>query len=211
MDELHYSPGAASLCVHWMLLDMGRPPRLKRVDLAAGEQRLPAYLALNPAGMVPTLIMDGEPWVESSALLLMLADRHPGADLLPPVGSARRQLAYQWTLLMANGLQPAFRFWFYPQEAAGDSAAVEAKALATQRIEGFFARIDAHLTQTGPYLLGEKISAPDFFLAMLCRWSRNMPRPSTEWPALGRFVTLMRSRPSFRAVCEAEGLTDWLE
>jgi glutathione S-transferase len=111
-----------------MLLDMGRPPRLKRVDLAAGEQRLPAYLALNPAGMVPTLIMDGEPWVESSALLLMLADRHPGADLLPPVGSARRQLAYQWTLLMANGLQPAFRFWFYPQEAAGDSAAVEAKA-----------------------------------------------------------------------------------
>lgn len=112
---------------------------------------------------------------------------------------------------MANTLQPAFRFWFYPHEAAGEAAAAEAKALATQRIENQFSRINEHLTQHGPYLLGEKISAPDFFLAMLCRWSRNMPRPATEWPALARFVTLMRSRPSFAAVCEAEGLTDWLQ
>lgn len=210
MDPLYYSPGAASLCVHWLLLEIGRPPELRRVDLGAGQQRSAEYLRLNPAGVVPTLVLDGEPFVESGALLLMLADRYPDAGLLPPTGSPGRQRAYQWLVLMANGLQPPFRHWFYPQEAAGENCAEAAKAQAGQRIEAFFGRVDAHLAAQGPYLLGERVSAVDFFLAMLCRWSRNMPRPATEWPALRRFVDLMRSRPSFKALCEAEGLTEWL-
>ena len=210
MIALYFSPGSASLCVHWMLLELGRPFELRRVDLAAGEQRSPDYLGLNPAGVVPTLVMDGEAFVESSALLLMLADRHPDAGLLPPTGTSGRARAYQWTVLMANALQPAFRHWFYPNEAAGDASADAAKAHAQARIEAFFGRVDAHLAARGPYLLGERLSAPDFFLAMLCRWSRNMPEPATEWPALRRFVDRMRARPSFKALCDAEALTEWL-
>jgi glutathione S-transferase len=210
MDPLYYSPGAASLCVHWLMLEMGHPPELRRVDLSAGEQRGAAYLKLNPAGVVPTLVLDGEPFVESGALMLMLADRYPEAGLLPPPGTAARQRAYQWLVLMANGLQPPFRLWFYPQEAAGEASADAAKTEAGKRIEAFFERVDVHLAAHGPYLLGERLSAPDFFLAMLCRWSRNMPRPATGWPALGRFIDRMRARPSFKALCEAEGLTDWL-
>lgn len=210
MDSLYYSPGAASLCVHWMLLEIGHPFELRRVDLAAGQQRTAEYRKLNPAGVVPTLVLDGEPFVESGALLLMLADRHPEAGLLPPPGTMGRQRAYQWLLLMANGLQPPFRHWFYPHEAAGEGHADAAKAEAGRRIEAFFDRIDRHLAAHGPYLLGEQVSAPDFFLAMLCRWSRNMPRPATDWPALGRYIGVMRARPTFRALCEAEGLTEWL-
>lgn len=210
MDQLYFSPGAASLCIHWLLLDIGRPPELRRVDLSAGDQRRADYLQLNPAGVVPTLVLDGEPFVESGALLLMLAERYPDAGLLPPSGSLARARAYQWLLLMANGLQPPFRFWFYPHEAAGEASAEAAKATAGARIEAFFDRVDAHLAAQGPYLLGERLSAPDFFLAMLCRWSRNMPKPATQWPALRRFIDLMRARPSFKALCEREGLTDWL-
>lgn len=210
MDVLYYSPGAASLCVHWLLLDIGRPPERRRVDLAAGEQHAAEYRRLNPAGVVPTLVLDGEPFVESGALLLAVAERYPDAGLLPPSGTAARARAYQWTVLMANGLQPPFRHWFYPHEAAGDAHAEAAKAQARARIEAFFDRVDAHLAAQGPYLLGERLSAPDFFLAMLCRWSRHMPKPATDWPALRGFVDRMRARPSFKALCEAEGLTEWL-
>lgn len=210
MDQLYYSPGSASFCVHWLLLEVGKPPELRRVDLSAGEQRSADYLRLNPAGVVPTLVLDGEPFVESGALLLMLADRYPEAGLLPPTGTAARNRAYQWMLLMANGLQPPFRLWFYPQEAAGEAAQDAAKAMARQRIEAFFGRVDAHLAANGPCLLGDRLSAPDFFLAMLCRWSRNMPKPATTWPALAAFVDRMRARPSFKALCEREGLTEWL-
>lgn len=210
MDLLYFSPGSASLCVHWLLLDIGRPHELRRVDLGAGEQRSADYLALNPAGVVPTLVLDGEVFNESSAMLLMLAERYPDAGMLPPPGTSARNASYQWMLLMANGLQPAFRAWFYPHEPAGAEAEEAAKAAARVRIEAFFDRADAHLAARGPYLLGDRISAPDFFLAMLCRWSRNLPKPATAWPALRDFVDRMRARPSFRALCEREALTEWL-
>ena len=210
MDLLYFSPGSASFCLHWLLIEIGHPHELRRVDLAAGQQRSAEYLRLNPAGVVPTLVLDGQPFNESGALLLMLADRYPDAGLLPPTGSAARNAAYQWLVLMANGLQPPFRTWFYPHEAAGEASKDSAKAAAGQRIEAFFDRVEAHLAAHGPYLLGERASAPDFFLAMLCRWSRNMPKPATEWPALRGFIERMRARPSFKVLCDREGLTDWL-
>jgi len=210
MDLLYFAPGSASLCVHWLLIEIGHPHELRRVDLAAGEQRGAEYLKLNPAGVVPTLVLDAEVYNESGALLLMLADRYPDRGLMPPPGTAARNTAYQWLVLMANGLQPPFRIWFYPHEAAGEAAQDAAKAAARARIEAFFDRVEAHLAANGPYLLGERLSAPDFFLAMLCRWSRNMPKPATEWPALRGFIDRMRARPSFKVLCEREALTEWL-
>jgi len=210
MDLLYFAPGSASLCVHWLLIEIGQPHELRRVDLAAGEQRSAEYLKLNPAGVVPTLVLDGEAFNESGALVLMLADRYPDAGLMPPPGTAERQRAYQWLLLMANGLQPPFRAWFYPHEPAGEAAKDAAKEVARQRVEAFFDRVEAQLAAHGPYLLGERVSAPDFFLAMLCRWSRNMPKPATEWPALRGFIDRMRARPSFKQLCEREALTEWL-
>ena len=51
---LYYSPGSASLVVHWMLIELDAPHTLALVDTAAGAQKQPEYLALNPNGVVPT-------------------------------------------------------------------------------------------------------------------------------------------------------------
>jgi glutathione S-transferase len=58
-------------------------------------------------------------------------------------------------------------------------------------------------------VLGEKLSALDFLVTMLMRWSRNMPKPATDWPVLARYVQRMRAMPSFKTVQSREGLTDW--
>ncbi|HXQ30473.1 MAG TPA: glutathione S-transferase N-terminal domain-containing protein, partial [Steroidobacteraceae bacterium] len=87
MYTLYYMPGAASFAVHWLLLEIGAPHELQRIDGEAGEHKRPAYLKLNPNGLVPTLIVDGEPVYESAALLLLLAARHPEAHLAPPSGT----------------------------------------------------------------------------------------------------------------------------
>jgi glutathione S-transferase len=50
---------------------------------------------------------------------------------------------------------------------------------------------------------------PHEMLLMLMRWSRNMPRPSTQWPALAAFAARMKARPSWRELCAREGLTEW--
>ena len=91
MYTLFYSPGSASMVIHQALLEIGAPHELKRVDFEAGAQRDPAYLKMNPQGVVPTLVIDGRPMVESAALLMMLADRHPDAKLAPVVGTADRK------------------------------------------------------------------------------------------------------------------------
>ena len=70
---LFYAPGAASLAVHWMLIELGAAFRAERLDLEAGEQRSPTFLQLNPAGRVPTLVVDGQICTESAALLMLLA------------------------------------------------------------------------------------------------------------------------------------------
>jgi glutathione S-transferase len=210
MYTLYYMPGAASFAVHWMLLEIGAAHELRRIDGEAGEHKTPGYLKLNPNGLVPTLIVDGEPVYESAALLLLLAARHPGARLAPPPGTRAEALYLQWTLHLANTVQPAFRNWFYPDEAAGPEHAVVVKQRACGRIESAWDRLDAHLGAHGPWVTGAEPTAPDFLAAMLARWSRNMPRPATEWPAIARLVAAMKARPAFRELNRSEGLTEWL-
>jgi len=209
MYTLYYAPGAASLVVHWLLIELDLPHELRRLDLQAGEQKRPEYLALNPSGVVPTLLVDGEPLCEAAALVLHLADAHPEAGLAPSLGSTERARYYQWVMYLANTLQPAFRTWWYPAEAAGEANVPAAKAAVTPRIEAIWTRIDAHIAEKGPWLLGERLSAADFYLGMLMRWSRNMPRPATDWPALGALAQRLKARPSFAALYAAEGLTEW--
>jgi len=203
---LYYSPGTASMVVHLALLETGAPHELKLVDLDAKAQRDPAYLELNPRGVVPTLVVDGQPLSESAALLMLLAERHPDSPLAPPPGTPERAAWYQWIVYLSNTLMSAYRFWFYPQEL-DDTPAV--RGALQRRIEGAWDLLDAHLAAQGPYLLGERFSGADLLLTMLMRWSRNMPRPATEWPALMRLADLVRARPSWQRLYEVEGLREW--
>lgn len=209
MTELYYAPGAASLVVHWLLLELGVPHALRRVDLAAGEHKQPAYLSLNPAGVVPTLVVDGRPMTEAAAIATWLAERHPAAGLAPLPGDAGRAEFLQWMFHLANTVQPLFRLWWYPHEAAGEAHGQAAREAVRPRIEAAWDRIDAHLAAHGPWLLGADPSAADFMLGMLMRWSRNMPRPADAWPALGALASRLKARPSFGELYAREGLEEW--
>lgn len=209
MYSLYYSPGAASLVVHWLLIELDAPHELLRLDLTSGQQKHPDYLALNPNGVVPTLLIDGTPMHEAAAMLLLLADAHPEAGLAPAPGDPRRAAYYQWVLHLANVVQPLFRQWWYPQEVAGPACADAVHAHVQPRIEAAWDRLNAHLGTHGPYLLGDSVSAADFYLVMLMRWSRNMPKQALAWPHLAALAARLKARPSFRILYEREGLSDW--
>lgn len=209
MYTLYYAPGAASLAVHWLLIDLELPHTLVKLDIAAREHKTPEYLALNPSGVVPTLLVDGKPMCEAAAMAVLLAEAKPEAGLIPAPGSARRGEFLQWMFHLANSLQPPFRLWWYPQEAAGEAHAEAGKATAEARIHAVFANLDAHLGKSGPYLLGEAPCAADFMLVMLMRWSRNMPKTALDYPNLARLAGLMKARPSWKALYESEGLSEW--
>ncbi|CAE6733991.1 glutathione S-transferase family protein [Paraburkholderia aspalathi] len=207
--RLYYSPGAASMAVHWMLIEMGIPFDAQLVDIDAGNQRNPDYLRLNPAGRVPTLVVDGTPRHESAALLMLLAERHPEAALAPAPGSADRAAWLELMIYLANTLLPAMRDWFYA-DVDGEPAGAEAvQALARRRIEEACDQLNADLADGRDYLVGGKLSTVDFLAVVVMRWTRNMPRPALGWPHLARYIRGLRALPSFIELNAREGLTEW--
>ena len=206
---LYGSQSTASLVVHWLLIELGVEHELKMLDFDKHEQKSQEYLAINPQGRVPTLVIDGEVLTESVAIAMQLADLAPDAGLAPPPGTPQRAAYYRWMLFCAYTLMPAYRSWFYPAEPAGEDNIPLVRESSRAAIESAWQQLDAHLAANGPYLLGTTRSAADFVLTMLMRWSRNMPRPSDTWPALHAHAQRMKALPSFAEAYRREGISDW--
>jgi glutathione S-transferase len=94
--KFYYTPMTSATRVHWALEEVGVPYDKVKIDLAAGEQRTPEYLALNPNGRVPLLVVDDVPVFESLAILLYLGERY-GVEkgLFPELGPKRAE-AFKW-------------------------------------------------------------------------------------------------------------------
>lgn len=210
MLRLYFAPGNASLAPHLLLRELGQPFELVPVDRDRGAHRSPDYLRLNPNGLIPVLV-DGELVLyETGAILLHLADRHPAAGLLPPLGSAARAQAYKWLCWLGTGLQPTMGRWFYPERqlpAQFPEAIAAIKTLAEERAGELLDILDAEFARHGgPWLLGEQYSAVDPLAFMMCRWTRGLQRPARSLPHLGPYVQRMLARPAVQGLWAAEGL-----
>jgi glutathione S-transferase len=140
---------------------------------------------------------------------MILAERHPEARLAPLPGSELRAAWYQWTVFFTNALGPAYRQWFYPPDLGSAEHPPQVRNALREKIESAWALVDTHLQAHGPYMLGASFFGVDLLATMYMRWSRNMPRPALEWPALKGLADLVRARPSWARMYEAEGLTEW--
>ena len=207
---LYGAPGTASLCVHWMLIELGVPFEFIALDFEKKAQKDPAYLRINPSGHVPALIVDGVAHAEAAALLMILAERHPERGFAPATGAPERADYLQGMIYLANTLMPAFRLFYYADEGAGPENAGATKAQAEIRIAKVWDRIDALLSDGRPYMLGTKLTAADFLLTMLTRWSRNNTRTAMDWPHLKSYVERLRAMPSYRETHAREGLQGWI-
>jgi len=94
--KFYYAPMTSADRVHWALEELGVPYEKVKLDLAAGDQRKPEYLALNPNGKVPLLVAEGKPIFESLAILLYLGERFGVDKGLFPAPSADRAEAFKW-------------------------------------------------------------------------------------------------------------------
>jgi len=209
MYILFHSPGSASMPVHLALLELGVPYEVSRVDIDHGEHKHHEYLKLNPNGLVPTLMVDGKPLYEAAALLMLLAERHPEGRLAPAPGTPERGLYLQWMLHVADTVQPAFRMWFHPEGGGPPENEASVKEAARVAIEAAWTRLDAHLADGGPFILGEHYGVVDMLAVMTMRWSRNMPKPATAWPALDRYAARIKARPAWKRMYQIDGLTEW--
>ena len=208
MYKLYYYPGNANLAPHMVLEEIGAPYELELVDRNRNAHNSPEYLRLNPAGRIPVLIDGDLVLFESAAICLHLADRHPEANLAPPLATPERATFYKWLIYLTNTLQAELITYFYPHRLTGEEALAEiVKKHAEERIGGMLDILEAQLQKSGgPWLLGEQYTAADPYLLMLSRWTRMTKRPAKTLPHLGRYLARMVERNAVNRAFTQENL-----
>ncbi len=212
MIQLHYFPGNASMTPHVVLEELGVPCELKHVDRPNDGHKAPAYLRLNPNGLIPVLVDGDLVLYETAAIVLHLVDTHPQGGLAPAVGSPERALFYKWLVWLSSTVQPMMTPYFYPDRMVvpgNADGAAQVKAAAEARIASLVDQLDAELARHGgPWLLGVRYSAVDPYAFMLCRWTRHRQRPARTLPHVGPYLQRVLARPAVREVFAAEKLPE---
>jgi glutathione S-transferase len=205
--RLYWDRGSANMAPHAILHEIGCPFELVRVDVASGENRAASYLALNPNHRVPTLVHGGRTIYESAAIVLYLCENHPDAGLMPRPGEGDRHLFLQWLVYFTNTLQEDLQHWWHADNYLDlEASRQDMKTVSERRLGGIFSRLDSTLGESGPYMLGQRFSAADIYLTMLCRWTRQMQTPATSYANLNRLIGLVTARPAWAAMMDAEGI-----
>ena len=167
---LYYTPGPCAQAVRIALHGAAAPHRAVRVDFAAGEQRSPAYLAINPKGRVPALATEHGVLTETPALLAYVAQRFPQAQLAPAdaFGFARMQEFHAYlasTVHVAHAHRPRAARWADEPEA---QAALQRKVPAN--MAECFDLIERHYLGEGPWVMGGQYTVADGYLFTVAGW-----------------------------------------
>jgi glutathione S-transferase len=181
---------------HAALAEIGLEYELVRIERDEAQTDA-AYLALNPLGVVPTLIDGDLVLTESAAIVLYLADRYPDARLAPP----DRAQFYRWLIFMTNTVQTTMLRFFYPERYGGDGVGERAATDAA----GHFDLLDRTLDGRD-WLVGEHRTGADLFLFMLTRWGRRLEAPAWDQPNLRAHFLRTLALPGVRRMLEEQDL-----
>ena len=171
--KLYGHPNSRATRALWALEEVEAEYEYVHVDLKSGQGRIDSYLAINPAGKVPTLVDDDLVITESAAICLYLGDKFPESGLVPPIGSTEGAECYRWVSFAISELeQPLWTIakhrFVLPEEKRvpailqtafwefSVAAGVLAKGIADRR-----------------YAAGETFTAADILLGHTLAWARS--------------------------------------
>jgi glutathione S-transferase len=188
---LFHSPNTRSSGALTLLEELGVPYELHVLNMKAGEQRGPAYLAVNPMGKVPALKHGDALITEQVAIFLYLADLFPEAKLAPPIGDPLRGPYLRWMIFYAACFEPAVI----------DGATQRDPAPQPMSPYGDFETMLRTLTEqlAKPYLLGERFSAADVLWGGALTWT-TMFKLVPELPVITSYVQRAGARPAVARV-----------
>jgi glutathione S-transferase len=208
MLELYFAPGACSFVPHVGLEAIkaatGEDFKPNLVKLHKGEQKTPEYLAMNPNGQVPVLVVDGKPLVQIVAICDYLDRRYPQVGLLPTESWQRAQALSQLAW-MNNSVHPTFTHWFRPYEFTDNEAAqAEVKRFAVEKFRKHLERLQAWSKAAAPYWFGNQVSFHDAYCFTLLRWGGYAGIDPDSVPQLKAYVERVTQAPPVAAALERE-------
>jgi glutathione S-transferase len=182
---LYFFAGSSSMAPHIALHEIGAPFESRPISLAKKENHTAAFLALNPEGKVPTLLVDGRPLTEVSAILFYLAKAFPDAGLLPEGDLEAQAQVVSWMSFVASTVHPARR------QGADHARAVY--AIAERRLG------------SREWAVGRYSIADIHLFRLFWRFSNSLELSRTEFPNLFAHYDRMMARPAVQRTLEIEG------
>jgi glutathione S-transferase len=184
MLTFYFAPGSSSMAVHIALHEIGAPFEPHPMSFAKREMRAPEFLAINPEGKVPTLLIDGRRLTEVAAILFYLARRFPAAALLPENDLEAEAQAVSWMSFIAATLHPA-------------------RTMGTEHLMKVWTLADQRLGNT-EWAIGRYSIADIHLFRLYWRLANAMkPTPGT-FPNLEAHHQRMMARPAVQRTCEIE-------
>lgn len=209
MHKLYYGPGACSFVPHAALEAIkaatGDDFETQAVRLHKNEQAAPEFLALNPNGQVPVLVVDGKPLTQIVAICDYLDRRYPQLGLMPadPWQRAEAMSLLAW---MNNSVHPTFTHVFMPQKFSDNNQAqAELKRFNVSAYRKLLERIQGMITLADPWLFGEKLAFLDIYAVVLFRWGGLAGIDPDTLPEYRAFVDRVAAVPAVAAALAREG------
>lgn len=184
----YHSPNTRSSGALGLLEELGAAYQLRVLNMQAGEQRAPAYLAINPMGKVPAIVHGEALVTEQGAVFLYLADLFPEKGLAPAIGDPLRGPYLRWLFFYGSSFEPALV----------DRAQKREPAPLAMSPYGDFDTMLKTLTDQlakGPYLLGERFSVADLLWGAALTWTTGFGL-IPNLPLIQAYVERINARPA---------------
>jgi glutathione S-transferase len=195
---LYWHPMSSATPVAAALTELDVPHQRVKVDIKAGEQRRPEFLALNLNGKVPTLTVDGAPMFEALAIQLWLAEQYGVArKLWPAAGTPERLLAMSWCTWAYVTYGPAIvrlQLATMGEERLHSAAHAEA---ARETLDGLLGLLDARLAKQ-PWMLGADYSMADLLVASAVGYSTFIGAPVANHAHVQAWLAKVQARPAMQ-------------
>ena len=191
--RLYHVPNTRSTRVLWLLEEIGTPYDLTVME--AADRKGPEHLERHPLGRVPVIEEEGGYVFESAAILLHLADLHPEAELIPPVGTHERALAYQWVFFSMTELEAGLLTiaGFRDVNDEKTQAATERFRAAAQVVE--------NALEGDEWLVGDRFGVADLACASVLLYAKRFELLD-GLPRIADYLSRIETRPARQRAVE---------
>ena len=194
--KLYHSQYTRSGRARWMLEEVGAPYELERIVFAKGEHKTPEYLAVHPHGSVPALLDGALKLIESSAIVMHLADKFPEKKLAPALGSDDRAHYYRWMVYVPATVDPVLEAITMHGRMLPEAKRIAAIAEEGKRKLAGIARVLEEAVGGREYVVGDGFTAADVIVGSAIGWIGFLGMLG-EHPTLAAYYKGLVARPAF--------------
>jgi glutathione S-transferase len=197
--RLYYSPGACSMASHIALEETGQPYESQETLISKDAHKTPEYLAVNPRGKVPALVVDDKVITENTAILAYIGRRFPHTGMLPedPIEQSHviSQMAWFSNTPHISQREIMRPYRFVSQEAHYEDAKETGRRTYLENLQ----EID-ELIGDRKWLLGEHYTMADAYSLVFYRWGVRAQLPMHELKSYTRLKNQLLERRAVQTI-----------